>query len=59
MNEVDLGLERTFKIKEKQAITLEAQAFNLLNADPKNKYKGISMRSAQSKETKPSSFHIF
>jgi hypothetical protein len=28
----DLGLERTFKIKEKQAITLEAQAFNLLNS---------------------------
>jgi hypothetical protein len=58
MNEVDLGLERTFKIKEKQAITLEAQAFNLLNADPENKYKGFP-RSAQNKETKPSSFHIF
>jgi hypothetical protein len=28
----DLGLERTFKIKEKQAITLEEQAFNLLNS---------------------------
>jgi hypothetical protein len=32
MNEVGLGLERTFKIKEKQAIALEAQAFNLLNS---------------------------
>jgi hypothetical protein len=31
INEVDLGLSRTFHIRETQTITLMAEAFNLLN----------------------------
>ena len=47
ITEVDLGLERTFKIKEKQAITLEAQAFNLLNSPNYFVYAGSGINQVQ------------
>jgi hypothetical protein len=47
ITEVDLGLERTFKIKEKQTITLEAQAFNLLNSANYFVYAGTGINQVQ------------
>ena len=47
ITEVDLGIERGFKIKEGQLITLKAQAFNLLNSANYFVYAGNGITQVQ------------